>query len=493
MSRIAFDVSRTGQRTARINDVWIHSRFDPRREAERFVSETIPGNAETVIVIGPGLGYVFEALAGRQQRPRTIGISLTPTLASARVYEPDHTVDLAGGEDAGSELATLLSDGDLQGLSVAVWAPLASAFPDRANAAEQAIRTIVSRLQASLLTQAAQGRRWVRNTFHNFLNGEVHGFTKGRRPISAFVVTGAGPTLEESRRTIARHREKLVVCATSSSVEPLHYLGITPDLVMITDASAYAGLHLRLIARSSIPVIAPFAAARAIVHSGRFVPMTESSQVEQILLDGLPVPTVPPAGTVTASLLRAVRGMSPAPIYLAGTDLGWTGGRSHARPHANATFERSRSQRTSASRETAVLPADGFHQPRALREYATWMRDHAQRLFSPIRVLEPSPAWQPELEIGDSEISDAACDWVAPQAVPIDAWPDRGDRQRAARAALQQMRNAVGSPTSELQRELCVRLGSGTGRTEDGRLDSTPPDWTDALVREIDSIEESYL
>ncbi len=336
--------ARSGAITARVNGTYLHSAFDPVREAERFVAQSIPESARTVVVIGPGLGHCFQALASRKVPPRTIGISLDRHISEMAVSQAHHQLVASDRQTLRENLIALLEDSDVPALAVASWEPSARLFYKETRSAETVVKEVVSRLQASLISQAALGRRWIRNTVHNLVHARTASLEQTDRRISACVVVGAGPTLEQSRNIIARHRKRLLVCATGSSLLPLRAVGVEPDLVVITDASPFASIHLRGLPHSC-PVVAPYAATRAISQVEAMVPFSEGTEFEKMLLHAIGLPVVPPAGTVTASALRIVRALTGAPIYLAGVDLGWTETRSHARPHANTAFHAARSTR----------------------------------------------------------------------------------------------------------------------------------------------------
>ena len=72
-----------GDATLRANGLWVHSRFDPRKEAERL---TEAANREgPAVILGFGLGYVAEAAAAANPERAIIIAEKDPRILRLRV------------------------------------------------------------------------------------------------------------------------------------------------------------------------------------------------------------------------------------------------------------------------------------------------------------------------------------------------------------------------------------------------------------------------
>ena len=66
--------ARTGMTSARANGRWIHSAYDPIKEAQAWVEGQTHQEGETIVVFGVGLLYHVEALCARL--PQTVMVVL---------------------------------------------------------------------------------------------------------------------------------------------------------------------------------------------------------------------------------------------------------------------------------------------------------------------------------------------------------------------------------------------------------------------------------
>lgn len=455
------ETSRSGQPTLRLQGRLIHSRFDPEREAQRFLSERAPGVPRTFLVIGPGLGYLIGAIRVRYPQAMIASIQLCPIPEHDLVARADLSHQHENTASLRSFLHARLAESSTIGISVLVWEPVAELYRHTVDEVVATIGDFIQQSISSLMTQGNLGRRWIRNTIHGYLRARPLRFALTGPPVGAVVITAAGPSLERSVQIIRHTRDRVAVWATGSSLYPLQRAGIVPDLVMVTDASPYAALHLRpLLDLPGTTVVAPLAASRYLAGLPHRVVVSEATEFERNLPGMRTVLEVPPAGTVTASLYRLAQRVTRAPIVLAGADFCNTKGRGHARPHLNSLLRASISDRLRAS----GLPesqTDADQSP-TLARYANWFlaeSEHDDR----ISVLCPSPAWKNREEASERSIMKMPCEHQTPVTVADKAMlPDPGLRHAAVQSLLQGVRAGLKSANTSLLQpltsELAVRL-----------------------------------
>jgi hypothetical protein len=387
-----------------------------------------------------------------------VGISLSESLQRLGVAQPDihHTYSTPTALE--SFLTRTIPDLETSGLVILTWEPIARAFPAQARAVLETVHRFVQRSQASLVTQGASGRRWLRNLVHNYANFRPLRFSSVRRSISAIVVAGSGPSLEQSAEAIRDHREHIAVFATASAVDPLLAHGIVPDLAAVTDASVFAGLQLRAAVHRAIPVAAGLSATRALSSLAGVLPLNEGTELEDMIYANSRIARFPPAGTITSTLLSLARTVTTAPVICAGVDLGWTDGRAHARPHANETFVDSRVDRLAPVRSVELHAGHGFSQPPDLEAYASTMVRHVQTNLSPAFVLNPTSAWPAGLRISTDEFKSLPIDHTVAGLEPDPAAPIRDRRVAIATAALNAAIARVRAGDDEALRDYGTRL-----------------------------------
>jgi hypothetical protein len=245
--------SRSGDPTAAVRrggeEVAIHSRYDPRREAERLVRSVAVG--ATVVVEGFGLGYHIEALLAERKPFRVLvldkDVSLLAAAARSRdlaqlFRDPRVSIAVAVGapEIHGlvGELFQPLFSRALESLSLTPWTRTDPEwFSERRRWFAAAAEGVLDDVAA----QCRFGFRWTRNSIVNlatpgtFLAPESGG-ASGRA-----VVTAAGPSLPGGLKSLGAEDAYLV--ATDTSLPSLDYYGAVPREVMSIDCQQVSYHH----------------------------------------------------------------------------------------------------------------------------------------------------------------------------------------------------------------------------------------------------------
>ncbi|TVR90442.1 MAG: DUF115 domain-containing protein [Spirochaetaceae bacterium] len=420
--------SKSGHSYAIYNGLHLHSRYDPEREARKFVASHIGNRTpDTAIVVGSGLGYIAAEL--RRRGVFTIQIFLSPFTYSAAVEHGDvawapeskqessidavtdqarHNVDEAALR---AFLRSQLSDTDSVGLEVLSWTPCMEAFPDEAEEALEVVVDVVRESNANLTTIAAFGTRWFRNLCTNFRDTRaVQGAAFSSKHV---VIAAAGPSLEAAIPALQEfYHLQGEIWAVGTALRPLISAGIRPSLVVTTDAGYYALEHLNAVRTSpDYCIAAPLTAAQGITRRGSgLLLINQGSIIEQELFSNcrLPVTCVPANGTVAGSALELALRVCSGRVVLVGLDLGYRDIQPHARPHSFEHYlERQESRLrplygmfAARALEHSARISGGRRTTRQLDTYAQWFQRRLSQLQHRVATLGPSL-----LEIGAPHIS----------------------------------------------------------------------------------------
>jgi hypothetical protein len=433
--------ARSGAPSLRVNGVALHSPYDPRREASRFVQETIGSERPSaVIVLGESIGHVVEAVA--RLRPGALllaavysaEIAAASTLRGLPSWHPGCPV--AFDEFLRDHLAEL----QIEGLRVIEWPPSARAFPAVSRLANDAVRQVIQEMNGSFVTTVAAGRLWLRNCLANFIH--VSGVVSGPLcpPGSAVLVAAPGPSLERAMPVLEELRRGLKIWALPSSCPALLDSGIEPDLVVLTDPGFYAMHHLQF-AAPRCPLAMPLSAARGSWELPSRPPVVLLEQpflAEKALLEaaGITAPVVPPHGTVAATAIELALASTRGPVIVAGLDLASVDLRSHARPnafdrllrlqasrlepHESLSFHRAAAQGSVADGKSV-----GLRTTPALRTYAGWMGAGFNRETGRLHRFLPSAIDVPAMSPLDPAGLRALLSGLpqAPDTVPLEPAP----------------------------------------------------------------------
>lgn len=462
--------TRSGETSLRIKGKYLHSRRDPATEAQRFLaSQTGQRTPATVLLVAPGLGYLSREVRRRFPSARIITLHLSTFARNHAVFSPGEVWDPSRSEPVDRFLSRLLREEDLPGLLPLFWRPGLAAFPDVAESVQEAVHTILSRLNANLATLGTFGPRWFRNALANYLRSDHWAVIEpGHKPI---VVVAPGPSLEAILPTLRRTRQSLVILAPASALRPLMHQDMLPDLVIHQDAGFFSGEHLRHLAGDPVAARVPLLQAQS-ARPLPALPFPRSwilyDHPAQVLFARTGSPAVAPGqelGTVTATASAWALARSRAPVYLAGVDLATRDIQSHVRGHAFDSYHRSRESRL-APAETVPLSriagtpsvspspekagtggSTSWRSAADLSVYAGWFR--SLTADGRLRRLLPSPVdlGLPEASLRELESYPKTGTTGLHRPVPV---PDRRDRRDAAVRQLRSWQSAVLSASDEL-------------------------------------------
>ena len=125
--------SRAGPPTVLVNEIALHSRYDPRREAETFLeSQHIHAGVRFFILIEPALGYLIPALKRRFPGAGIAALHVSPFLAreqearngGASVWPPAPADTWSGGNTGVQDfLEAIIPDMPARAVRIIEWRP----------------------------------------------------------------------------------------------------------------------------------------------------------------------------------------------------------------------------------------------------------------------------------------------------------------------------------------------------------------------------------
>lgn len=407
---IAYSPARSGELAVSCDGRWIHSRYDPRTEARRFVERETPANGgyRTVVILGDGLGYLVDAVRERLPTVPIVWLNYHRDLFDHRVADADAMWSGEGPPDRFLD-QTLLDD-ESSTLLVLAWEPAARAFPDVAERCLAALRTVLDRRTAVLATEGYFGRRWLRNAVRTALalcargSAERHPAVQKAVSADSVVIAASGPSLTRSLSDLASLPNTTQIWALPSAVSILLNAGIRPDLVVATDGGAYAIEHLKPLRGLGVPVAAPLSAALDRPEDNfPIVLLDQGSWFERDLVSLLHTSAIalPPHGTVAGSAWYLASAIGVRAVSFVGLDLCTADLHAHPPGHRFERILWPLARRTNPLYTTlyrrSVVDSDAVPGPshgrarmsRSMRVYARWFAEVT--LPTPAVRIHPSP------------------------------------------------------------------------------------------------------
>lgn len=332
---LSLSSSRSGSPTCAAGELWLHSRYDPEREALRFAqTELASAKPSHVVLLGPCLDYLSGAVRSLLPGARIVVVQHTPFFAQSSGERADAVWHPGLGTSLEAFLDAALDENAISGVAVLEWEPATQAFPQEARAAREALRESLERLASSTATVKASGRRWIANACTAFLLVERCCLPEpSSLPV---VVAAAGPSLRPSLEILRGLEGRFLLLAVSSALAACRSAGMEPDLVVSTDGGYWSRLHLYPLAGKALPLASPLTAlpSSSICRRTALLLLDQGSFAEAELLSDLGrAVKVPPHGTVSGTAIQLAARLSAGPIVTLGLDLASLGDRDHASPH----------------------------------------------------------------------------------------------------------------------------------------------------------------
>jgi hypothetical protein len=419
----------SGELSAKLDGgLWLHSPRAPREEARRLASAGLEPASDAALLLGFGLGYLAEACLDADIE-QVLVCEADPDLLLAALGSRDLSRLLADprlGFVVGGEADAVLSALEVTGASRASILGLKAAelaFPDWYAEARAAAERWNAKGQANENTLRRFGRLWVRNLAKNLDQAsrapgvrEIEGRFAGMSAI----VLAAGPSLDGVLPFMHEIARRAIVICVDTALRSLLIRGPEPDFLVVVDPQYWNWRH-----------IADLASPRSILVSESAAwPAVFRSPCRRVFLGGSLFPLgrriegffgakgdLGAGGSVATSAWDLARLLGCEPIWMAGMDLGFPRGATHAR--ASLFEQRSLASgtrlKTAESEQTAAVycvhgaeaPAAGGGRVRTdarMRLYAWWFEARRARPGAPRTVSRaPEGLAIPGMELGSME------------------------------------------------------------------------------------------
>ncbi len=333
--------TKSGYPTARLRGRWLHSSRDPLAEASRIAAAAIEPASDTAIVLGAGLGWTIEAALLRPGIERVLVCEADPAKLAAMLSSRDLRPILSdrrlswmvGGDpgallvalsECGAKLASLLSLASLEAFDADWYRGIRDAF-SRWKAKEEINANTLARF----------GRLWIKNLARNagFFAAfpGIEGLEKAFVGIPALVLA-AGPSLDALLPFLGELRQRCLLVAVDTALRSLLRAGHEPDFLVVVDPQYWNWRHIAdLEAPSACLVSEPAVFPPALRRRQRAIFLAESLFPLGRILAGSGRGLLGAGGSVATSAWDLARHLGASTIFMAGLDLGYPGGHTHAK------------------------------------------------------------------------------------------------------------------------------------------------------------------
>ena len=379
-----FECSKSGEETCRIQGKYLHSKYNPTSEGERFAALIRADFSPLcILLLEPALAYCAPFI-----RKRFPSVSLCAIRFSDDFSRADHHFDFVFHDSPAlsDDLFDALGEEKLSSCLALDWNPSKALFPQESAHVWNAVKAAVLKARDVIGTRAYFSKRWLKNALI-FASRVQHAGTlsTGECPI---IIAASGPSLASSLPFLKAHRPSFFLIALSSAYLPLATAGITPDVVISSDGGYWAKKHLAHTAGTEKPVFAlegESAVPSPLFSERAIVPLSYPNGLETAFFDAAHIPHMRSErnGTVAGTALQFALSLTSGSVYLCGLDQAPASGFQHTQPNA---LENGAARHDGRLRPTETrLTRARFSSEGSLALYRAWFVSHsasfARRVF----------------------------------------------------------------------------------------------------------------
>ena len=343
----------SGSPTARLHGTYLHSRYDPAKEARRIVNEEAGVTVSAGIVLGFGFGYLVDAFCEAFPGKPLVVVEQDTGLFLQALQSRDlrNLLSLPNIHwHVGDEPEAVMMSIEalpLQALCVLRLRPLLASRSEYYHRVEALLFSVFDKREVNINTLRRFGQLWVRNLLSNldrFAGNPGIGVAQNRFPGVPALVMAAGPSLDEVLPHLKALKEHMLIVAVDTSYRFCKNQGVEPDFLVSVDPQYWNSRHLDWLEREQTILVSESSAHPRVFRSegkeeemvlfvSSFFPL--GKYIEEIIGQrGL----IGAGGSVAATAWDVCRYLGCPSIYMAGLDLGFPGKRTHSR---GAFFEES--------------------------------------------------------------------------------------------------------------------------------------------------------
>jgi hypothetical protein len=401
---------------------WLHSSRDPRAEALRLAEASLSRGADTALLLGMGLGYAAEAALERGA-DRVVACEADPGALKAafrardlRALLADERLGFVVGGDSEGVISALEMSGGRKAAILELKASQAG-NPGWFEGARRAAERWNAKGEVNDNTLRRFGRLWVRNLARNLGTAasspgvdRLAGFfaaREGGASAMPAIVLAAGPSLDLVLPRIEEIAQRALVVCVDTALRSLLRAGLEPDFLVVVDPQYWNWRHVAGLSSPASFLVSESAAWPALFRSprrGTFLAGSLFPLGRRIEAFAGAKGLLGAGGSVATNAWDLCRVMGCAPVWMAGLDLSFPGGQTHAKAslfEQRALASSGRLAPAALAQAAALVGGQGLEAPSAgggsvrsdprMLLYAWWFESRFTRPGSP-----PSYSLSPE-------------------------------------------------------------------------------------------------
>lgn len=378
MNKIVFENAKNGSLTCSIDGKFLHSKYNPQKEAENFVQNSnIQKNPSYIVITEPCISYAAAKIKEIYKNSKIAAIRYSHEFDS---YNSEfdfvfYATDENQAKNISSALINKIGGKNLLNSAFLQWLPAANVFLELNKKVWDEIKSAVEYSRATLFTDSFFSKRWFLNSIKNLVLTE--NFYQLNRTNLPVVVAASGRSLEKCLPHLKKTRENFFLIGLSSATEVLLKNKIFPDVVLSTDGGFWAKKHLEPLKKHpEIPVALAIEAdcPAFLLKKNPIILLKYCDGFSKKILDALNLDfdIAERNGTVSGTAVVLATKLTEKNTYVCGLDLHSSKGFQHTMPNALEIFNTKKDNKISgAELRAAKLEFNSG----SLKIYENWFSD----------------------------------------------------------------------------------------------------------------------
>ncbi|AGF58282.1 hypothetical protein B0P06_003403 [Clostridium saccharoperbutylacetonicum] len=326
--------SKSGLVTAKFNNKYIHSKYDPIKESKQFIQQNMEliKDKANILLYGIGLGYHISEIINNMNNEATLYVfDLNDELVEyAEEFNPKifqcNNVKIVNSkfEDFYNYFSEAV---DLTGDLIVHRASLETIKEKN----EKFYNLIFDYCEVKKSMKDESLNKLLDDNFKENMNHNypaIDELINELKSNKTYIVTAAGPSLDLELCLVKEHREKFNIISVGSSLKSLMSNGIKPDAIVILDGKEVVRMQLAGYENEDIPLCFSSSASRWAVNSYNGPKFIFNTGKENEI-------SIKTRGTVAVSAIDIAIKCNAKEIIFLGQDLAFIDGKSHTE-----TFEK---------------------------------------------------------------------------------------------------------------------------------------------------------
>lgn len=331
--------AKNGENTLKINEYFIHSKYNPMREATQIVEKNYcPHHAH--VFFGYGCGYLVQALLKVRQFNETI-IVVDP-LFDGVIEKPKSKANVFYFESKIlNDFEFYLSDLTAQvriSYKVVCLSNYDKIFPNEYKLLLSKVKDFQNRNLVNDYTILKYSEVWHSNFLENMIHLEKDNSATVLKKVykEAVVIVSGGPSLAKQIPLLKKYRNKLILVCAGSTINSLIAEEIEPDYVATIDGGDPNYQHFKGIKLKDARIVYTMQSHPLVRESfeklGYVVATNGSAMSERYLKEELKIeiPTFIGGASVAHVAFNFAKFITTGPVALIGQDLAYTDNLTHA-------------------------------------------------------------------------------------------------------------------------------------------------------------------